>query len=246
LTRWFWSFLMTTPNPQTRTPRNLPPQRNMPSMLVGIVAATLVGAVIGAIGQGWHWPDGMKPPAGSLQQAEEALHDGNDKDAVALFTRLADQNNGDAQYWLGYMTEHGIGVRRDPAKAVDLYKKAAAHDVVAAELRLGEIYLDGNLVLPDFQQAKSYLETAAYRGDSRAAMVLGRMYRDGLGMSADPIQAYAWSEVATLEGNPAGEVERDAAIGKVNAADQQAAIAKATEIYAQIKQRTAPPKGGAT
>jgi TPR repeat protein len=79
-----------------------------------------------------------------------------------LFSKLADQNNPIAQYWLADMIELGLGVPRDSAKAIELYKKAAAKNMEAAELRLGEIYLHGDIATPDFAQAKSYLEKAAY------------------------------------------------------------------------------------
>jgi TPR repeat protein len=69
-----------------------------------------------------------------------------------------------------------------------------------SELRLGKIYLDGDLVPPDFAQAKTCLEMSAYQGNQRAATLLDQMYRAGIGMKADPTEACAWSEVATLEG----------------------------------------------
>jgi TPR repeat protein len=60
------------------------------------------------------------------------------------------------------LTELGLGVSRDPAKAIAFYKQAAARGEVQAEVRLGEIYLKGDLVSPDFSLAKSYLDKAAY------------------------------------------------------------------------------------
>jgi TPR repeat protein len=229
----------------TLDPHNVPPG-NTRLMLLGLVVAAVIGAAIGALGREWERGDWMKPAQGQLQLAQQALQDGDDTTAAALFTRLADRNNGEAQYWLGHMTEYGLGVARDPTKAIELYKKAAAQGVVPADVRLGEIYLNGNLVLPDFGQAKSYLEAAAYHGDSGAPLLLGRMYRDGLGMAADPIQAYAWFEVATLEGDDAGRHERDAALGKLSASDQQAAIAQATEINNQITHKDATQTRPAT
>jgi len=100
------------------------------------------------------------------------------------------------------MTEFGLGTPKDLPKAIRLYQKAAAHGVVAAESRLGEAFLRGDVALPDFGQARIYLERAARRGDARAAWLLGHMYRTGLGVAADPKEAYAWSEVATIEGSP--------------------------------------------
>jgi TPR repeat protein len=140
------------------------------------------------------------------------------------------------------MTELGLGVPRDPAKAIDLYKKAAEQNVDAAELRLGEIYLDGNLVPPDFVQAKIYLEKSAYQGNPHAAMLLGQMYRAGVGMTANPTEAYAWSEVATLEGNAFAERERDASFRNLSTDDQKAAIARARGILKTVKSETTLPK----
>jgi uncharacterized protein len=71
-----------------------------------------------------------------------------------LFSKLADQNNPIAQYWLADMIELGLGVPRDSAKAIELYKKAAAKNMEAAELRLGETYLHGDIATPDFCAGK--------------------------------------------------------------------------------------------
>jgi TPR repeat protein len=139
------------------------------------------------------------------------------------------------------MTELGLGIPRNPTKAIELYKKAAAQNVVAAELQLGEIYLHGDVVPPDFAQAKAYLKQAAYHGDARAAMLLGQMYRLGLGMSADSIEAYAWSEVASLEGSIFAKRERDASLGNLSADKQQEAVARASEILKEIKREMPPP-----
>ena len=181
-------------------------------------------------------------PKSTLAQAEHDFQANDDPAALKLFSTLANKNNPVAQYWLGHMTELGLGVPRDPTKAIDLYKKAAEQSVDAAELRLGEIYLNGDLVPPDFGQAKTYLEKSAYHGNSRAAMLLGQMYRAGIGMTADPTEAYAWSEVATLEGNAFAERERDASFRDLTADNQKAAIAHARKILKTIKDKTTLPK----
>ena len=146
-----------------------------------------------------------------------------------------------AQYWLGHVAELGLGVPRDPSKAIELYKKAAAQDVAIAEFRLGEIYLSGDIVPPHFNQAKAYLEQAAYHGNARAAMQLSRMYHLGLGMPASSIEAYAWSEVASLEGSVSARPEREASLHDLKESDQHQAVARADEILRRIKRETAPP-----
>jgi uncharacterized protein len=139
------------------------------------------------------------------------------------------------------MIELGLGVPRDSAKAIELYKKAAAKNMEAAELRLGEIYLRGDIATPDFAQAKSYLEKAAYHGAARAAMLLGQTYRLGLGTTTNLREAYASSEIASLEDDAFAKHERDVSLHDLGVDDQQAAIAEAQNILREIKKETVPP-----
>jgi uncharacterized protein len=224
-----------------------PPHTTVPFIII-LLLSVVIAVLIGIIGQEQHWFNAINAPNGTLARAERDFRKGDNRVAIALFTGLAKKNDPVAQYWLAHMTEFGLGVPRDPAKAVGLYKRAADQDLVSAELRLGEIYLHGNLVPPDFGQAKHYLEAAAYHGAARAAMLLGQMYRIGLGAPADPTKAYAWSEVATLEGSTFAKRERDASLRDIKPQDQQAAIARANEILKEIKQEKAspnPPKSSA-
>jgi TPR repeat protein len=233
---------MTSPDP--REPRRAPESINPISVIVGVgfVIIAILAALLVAFLQDLHSSQTTTlPKEGRLEFAEKAFQSGDNEVAVKIFSELAQKNNANAQYWLAHMTELGLGMPRNPAKAIELYKKAAAQNVVAAELRLGEIYLHGDIVPPDFTQAKAYLEQAAYHGDARAAMLLGQMYRLGLGMSADLVEAYAWSEVASLEGSVFAKRERDASLGNLSADKQQVAVAHASEILKQIKRETAPP-----
>ena len=115
--------------------------------------------------------------------------------------------------------------------------RRAAKNISAAERPLGKIYLRGDMVPPDFNQAKTYLEQAAYQGDARAAMQLSRMYRLGLGMPANSVNAFAWSEVASLEGNPVARRERDASLRDLNESNQQQAVSLVGEILNRVKRK---------
>jgi TPR repeat protein len=217
--------------------------RVRPQLLAAFAIVAVFGVAIGLAVQEWGGRGFTASAPAQLERAKEAIQDDN-QFAIRVFSKLADRKNPDAQYWLGYMTELGLGIPRDPETAIELYKRAAAQNVVAAELRLGELYLHGNLVPPDFLQAKVYLKEAAYRGDPRAAMLLGRMYRLGLGVIADPTAAYAWLEVAVLEGSTFAKRERDASLQDLSVKDQKVAIARAKEILAEIEHETtvrAPP-----
>jgi len=200
-------------------------------LLVAITALT-----IGSI-QEYRWRM-ITPVKTDLDFAEQAIQTGDNQTALTLFSKLAVQNNPNAEYWLGLMNEIGLGTTRDPTKAIALYKKAAEKNIVAAEARLGEIYLVGELAPLDFSQARSFLDRAAYHGDSHSAMLLGQIYRAGVGTAVDEKQAYAWSEVAAVEGSDLAIRERNSSLRNLAVSDKQAAVAQAHEILMEIKRQT--------
>jgi TPR repeat protein len=212
-----------------------------------LFAVAIVAGMVGFLVREWRLPGEPTTAQSRLERAVQTFQAGDNRTALTALTELAGQNDPVAQYWLGHMTEFGLGIPHDLPKAIELYKQSAAQGVAAAESRLGEAYLRGDIALPDFAKARSYLERSAQRGDARAAMLLGHMYRIGLGVAADPKEAYAWSEVATVEGSPFARGERDASLNDLSTGDQQAAVARAHEILDAIKRATAmantPPSG---
>jgi TPR repeat protein len=215
--------------------------------LFAVIGVLLLGFII----QQWRLGGAngvpLLAPTADLQQARLDLRDGHSRQAARLLTVLARKGDPKAQYWLGSLDESGIGTKPDVAKAITLYKQAADHDLGAAELRLGEIYLHGNLTLPDSSLARAYLKRAAYQGEPGAAMLIGQMYGTGAGTASDPVKAYAWSEVATVEGDKPARKERDAALHALDLKGQQAGVARAKDILAAIKQKMASgPAAAAT
>ena len=99
-----------------------------------------------------------------------------------------------------------------------------------ADARLGELYLSGNAIPPNFVEARSYLTTAAKRGNPRAALDLGRMLEQGIGSPADPVGAYAWLEVSSLGGNAQARAERDHLLPALSPAQQAEAVQQANAI----------------
>ena len=233
---------MEFPVPLAELGQPKPPQTPNRPPFIGFLAYAALGLLVGIAAQEFRWRSSNMAPSNQVAQAEKDVKAGDYQVAVLSFDSLAKKNDPLAEYWVGHMSELGLGGPRDAAKAVEFYKKAAAQEVAPAELRLGEMYLHGNLVLPDFAQAKSYLEKAAYHGEPRAAMLLGQMYHDGVGMPADQTEAYAWSEVATLEGSAFARRDRDVSLHDMNDADQKNAIARAREILDRIKKETPPVK----
>jgi TPR repeat protein len=181
-----------------------------------------------------------------LSYAERAFRQYDYDTAGKAFSDLAGKGNGMAQYWLGHMTELGLGMARDPRKAIGLYEQAADRGVLAAELKLGEVFMHGDMLPPDFPKAKIYLDRAAYHGDARAALDLSEIFQRGLGMPANPVEAYAWAEVAALEGNVPARRERDASLRDLQPDDQRLASARAGEIMQQITRETTDGRGRST
>jgi TPR repeat protein len=220
---------------------NKPPEVPNPPAMLTFALVAIAGLVVGTALQEFRWRGSATSSEGGSAYAERAFQNGDDRTALNLFSKLATNNNPNAEYWLGQTYEIGVGIPRDAKTAIDLYKKAADQNVVAAEARLGDIYLSGDQVPPDFGRAKYYLDRAAYRGDPRSAMLLGQMYRVGLGIQKDFKQAYAWSEVASLEGSEFAKRERDDSLRDLSVSDQDAAVVQAKDILKEIKRQTAVP-----
>ncbi|HEX2829519.1 MAG TPA: transglycosylase SLT domain-containing protein [Burkholderiales bacterium] len=68
--------------------------------------------------------------------------------------------------------EHGEGVRRNVARAIELYCKAARYGDVEAQFSLGWIYANGRGVPKDDAMAAFYFRLAASQGHDHAAQML--------------------------------------------------------------------------
>lgn len=66
----------------------------------------------------------------------------NNKDQVEELNIKAKQGNAQAQYYLGKMYAHGIGINKNPDVATDWLNKAASAGVLEAELELASMRED--------------------------------------------------------------------------------------------------------
>jgi TPR repeat protein len=191
------------------------------------VGAALAGLVYPGVMAGTWYSLKPRPADVTLQQALYAFDTGHLAPATQAFQALADRGDPHAAFWYGHALDYGLGVPVDTKAAVKQYEKAAAGGVIQADARLGELYLDGNRVLPDFSKARSYLTVAAKAGNAPAAIDLARMLKQGIGSAADPVGAYAWLEVASLERNALARSERDRLLPSLSPAQQAQAIQQA-------------------
>jgi len=102
------------------------------------------------------------------QAGLDAYNQGDYATALKEWRPLAEQSDGDAQFWLGVMYDNGRGVPQDYVQAADWYWKAAEHGHAAAQYNLGATYANGEGVPQDYTQAHMWWNLAAAQGEKIA------------------------------------------------------------------------------
>lgn len=151
--------------------------------------------------------------------------------AYVWLAKAADQGDSGAQYYLGRLSEQGLGVPRDYKQAIAWFRKAADQGNTQAQFRLGWIYEHGQGVPPNYKQSAAWYRKCAEQGDSEAQFNLGVMYDDGTGVPQDDKQAYAWYSVATVNGATLAEAFRNRAAEKLTPAQLNEAQALAARYF---------------
>ena len=106
--------------------------------------------------------------------------------AAAYLLQASQEDDGEADYWLGFMYLHGIGVKPDAAKAQSFFTAALEHgDHPKAALELGKMALKSK----DHISAFRLFTEAAKQDVAEAARELAAMYEKGLGMPKNPERA---------------------------------------------------------
>lgn len=114
-----------------------------------------------------------------MQQAREAMNKGDYAIAYCLLKPLAEDDNVEAQYQLGWMYHNGYGLAVDDAKAAYWWEKAADEDVAGAQMALTMLYREGGRgVKQNLPRAAKFLLTAAQSGDDEARMLLSHYLDD--------------------------------------------------------------------
>ena len=96
----------------------------------------------------------------------------------------------------------------DPAAIARLTEISEAGETFA-DMRLGDVYLQGAGVDADPAQAARYFSKAARAGYAHAQMQLAELYAAGKGVDQDMIEAHKWANVAAANGLDAGVERRD-------------------------------------
>jgi V8-like Glu-specific endopeptidase len=129
--------------------------------------------------------------AAELDEAVAAAHRGDYATALKALSPLAAKGDARAQFDVGFMHAFGWGFPRNPADAIDWYRKAAEQGLPVAQHFLGLAYVNSEGVRPDDAEAARWFGRAAAQGFAQAQYMLGLMMLDGRGIPQDPVQGYA-------------------------------------------------------
>ncbi len=84
-----------------------------------------------------------------LLEAAKLHRTGETEQSLAIWQRLAQQGQVDAQYNLGVVHHHGDGVKQDYTTAMRWYARAAEQGDIAAQRAIGTMYMRGQGVRRD-------------------------------------------------------------------------------------------------
>ena len=106
------------------------------------------------------------------QRAGEQMREGNYAIAYCIWHPMAEQNDSQAQYNIGWMYHNGYGLTIDDESAFFWWIKAAAAGNTDAEYALGDLYLQGQGVEKDLSIALGWYLSAAQKGHLAARETL--------------------------------------------------------------------------
>ncbi|MET0103963.1 MAG: SPOR domain-containing protein [Sedimenticola sp.] len=131
----------------------------------------------------------------------EAYKAGEYEKAVELWREPARVGNARAQFFLSVVYAEGIGVPRDPLRALYLLKDAARGGLRTAQFDLGMRFQQGRGVEKDDHAGAYWLSRAAHSDLAKAQYNLGAVFYIGKGIDSNREQALYWYRRAAANGS---------------------------------------------
>ena len=128
-------------------------------------------------------------------------------EAFKWFSKAADLNHPDGQYYVGCCYYSGKGVEKNYTEAVKWFRKSADQNDLDAQDELGRCYDRGFGVPKDEAEAVKWYLKAAQQGNSTAQWDLGFCYAIGNGVAKDDAEAARWYLKSANQGSGAGQLE---------------------------------------
>lgn len=127
-----------------------------------------------------------------LAKAKKLYEDEKYSEAFNIYKPLAEQDNGDAQAYIGLMYEHGQGTKKDLNSAFKYYRLASDKGIYWAQYNLGLAYDNGRGVAKSDKLASKMFRLAALGGSIKSQELLGARYNQGLAAPQDGLTAAQW------------------------------------------------------
>jgi hypothetical protein len=131
---------------------------HMKKVIIGLTLSFLMGS-------------GMAVAA-DYEKGFQAFQKGVYEVALAEWVPLAEQGDIDSQNTLAAIFKLGLGVKKNPEKAVKWYRLAAEQGDAAGQYGLGTMYAAGEGVPQDYNVALKWFNLAAAQGD-KALLAIG-------------------------------------------------------------------------
>ncbi|MBS0327966.1 MAG: toll/interleukin-1 receptor domain-containing protein [Proteobacteria bacterium] len=169
------------------------------------IAALLVAlGIAGGIGIARYEARGGSGARDTLEAGLGRFFNGQYVEAEAQLRRAADAGNGAAAYYLARMYRDGLGVRRDPPRALEWAEKGAALGNALAQNMVGLLRDARGASVADDKAALAAWLDAAGQGLAWGAFNAGYFLESGRGVGhPDPARAFEYYRRAADDGNAA-------------------------------------------
>ncbi|KAI8881116.1 HCP-like protein [Backusella circina FSU 941] len=146
-----------------------------------------------------------------------------------LFNDCRKQNTTDAHVTLGFLYQHGYGIRKITSRAIEFYTLAAEEGSTDAQYNLGSIYHAHHNMKWNYREAFKWYSKAAESGNSYAQSGLAFLYQHGLGAAIDYSKTiYLYTQAAEMR-NVQAQISLGCIYRKGEIVDQD--VIKAKEWY---------------
>ena len=143
---------------------------------------------------------------------------------------LAEQGNAEAQYLLGFLFRHGLGVASyDDKEAAKWYELAAEQGHPKSQFELAEAYRWGTGVIQNYAEAIKWHYRSAKQGSIISQDRLGYVYWEHFDDPESNLLAHMWYNIAAANGSYDSGRLRDQIASSMNKADISKAQAMARE-----------------
>lgn len=101
----------------------------------------------------------------------------------------------------------GLGVTKDPAKALELFRKSADMGNDKAQCIIAQMYYDGTGVPQSNLKAFEYFLNSAEQGNALAQYRVALMYKNGIAVPVNTSKAFAYFKKSAEQGNQLAQYE---------------------------------------